>query len=93
MQQGHIAGRIELSSKGELAELTAALDRIRNMTTKMADSLQRTASGRTVNGNRERSMAIRRAGPDPPAPGHDWCSFRSIRMVRCAGIFVVGNAS
>lgn len=47
MEQGHITGRIELSLKGELAELAAALDRIRNMITKMADSLQRAASGRT----------------------------------------------
>jgi methyl-accepting chemotaxis protein len=47
MEQGHITGRIELPSKGEFAELAAALDRIRNMITKMADRLQRTAAGRT----------------------------------------------
>ena len=47
MEQGHITGKIELPSKGEFAELAAALDRIRNMITKMADRLQRTAAGRT----------------------------------------------
>lgn len=47
MEQGHIAGRIALSTKGEFAELAAALDRIRNLITKMADRLQHAAPGRT----------------------------------------------
>ena len=47
MEQGHITGRIALSAKGEFAELAAALDRIRNLITKMADRLQRTAPERT----------------------------------------------
>lgn len=62
MEQGHIAGRIELSSKGELTELAAALDRIRNMITKMADSLQRTASERTQPRTLE-GDPTRRTGP------------------------------
>ena len=62
MEQGHITGRIELSSKGEFAELAAALDRIRNMITKMADRLQRTAAGRTQPGTPE-GDPTRRAGP------------------------------
>ena len=46
MEQGHITGRIALPAKGEFAELAAALDRIRNLITKMADRLQQTAPGR-----------------------------------------------
>ena len=62
MEQGHITGRIALSTKGEIAELAAALDRIRNMITRMADRLQQTATGRT----RPRTPAgdpARRTGP------------------------------
>ena len=47
MEQGHISGRIVLSTKGEIAELATALDRIRNMITRMADRLQQTAAART----------------------------------------------
>ncbi len=47
MEQGHITARIALSSKGEFAELATALDRIRNMITKMADRLRQTAGAQT----------------------------------------------
>ncbi len=47
MEQGHITGRITSSAKGEFAELAAALDRIRNMITKMADRLHQTAARQT----------------------------------------------
>ena len=63
MERGHITGRIELSSRGELAELATALDRIRNMITKMAESLQRTAPGRTQPRTPE-GDPTRRTGPD-----------------------------
>ena len=62
MEQGHITSRIELPSKGEFTELAAALDRIRNMITKMADRLQRTAAGRTQPGMPE-GDPTRRTGP------------------------------
>jgi len=47
MEQGHITARIALPAKGEFAELATALDRIRNMITKMADRLRQTAGGQT----------------------------------------------
>ena len=47
MEQGHITARIALSAKGEFAELATALDRIRNMITKMADRLRQTAGAQT----------------------------------------------
>ena len=47
MEQGHIAARITLSGKGEFTELAVAVDRIRNLITKMADRLQQRAPART----------------------------------------------
>ena len=47
MEQGHITARIALPAKGEFAELATALDRVRNMITKMADRLRQTAVGQT----------------------------------------------
>lgn len=47
MEQGHISGAIALSSKGELSELATALDRLRQMITKMADRLHQTTAGQT----------------------------------------------
>ncbi len=47
MEQGHISGAIALSAKGEFADLANALERIRNMITKMADRLRRTSGGQT----------------------------------------------
>ena len=47
MEQGHITARIAVSTKGEFAELATALDRIRNMITKMADRLRQTTGGQT----------------------------------------------
>ena len=40
MEQGHITGAIELPSKGEITELATALERIRNMITKMAERMR-----------------------------------------------------
>ncbi len=45
MEHGHITGRIELSSKGEFAELADALDRIRDMVARMANRLRQTTGG------------------------------------------------
>ena len=47
MEQGHISGAIALSSKGEISELATALDRLRQMITKMADRLHQTTAGQT----------------------------------------------
>ena len=42
MEQGHISGQIDVPSKGEVAELAEALDRVRRMITRMADRLRQT---------------------------------------------------
>ncbi len=47
MEHGHITGRIELSSKGEFAELADALDRIRDMVARMANRLRQATGGQT----------------------------------------------
>ena len=46
MEQGHISGKIDVPSKGEVAELAEALDRVRYMVTKMADRLRQTSSAK-----------------------------------------------
>lgn len=53
MEQGHITGRVTLSSTGEFAELATAIDRIRTMIARMADRLHQTAAGRAQPGTPE----------------------------------------
>lgn len=47
MEQGHINNAVEVSSRGEIAELATALDRIRNMITMMADRLRQLRTPQT----------------------------------------------
>ena len=62
MEHGHITGRIELSSKGEFAELADALDRIRDMIARMANRLRQATGGQTRPTTPE-GESTRRTGP------------------------------
>ncbi len=56
IEQGHIGVRVTLSSKGELADLAASIDRIRTMIGLMADRLRQTSTGRRPPGTPESGM-------------------------------------
>ena len=62
IEHGHITGRIEVSSKGELAELADALDRIRDMIARMANRLRQTTGAQTRPTTPE-GESTRRTGP------------------------------
>ena len=62
MAHGHISSTIALSSKGEFAELAAALDRIRDMIARMANRLRQTAAGQ------KRPAAPGGGAPSRPGP-------------------------